>query len=134
MSRRLDASVAEALGKKIVWRWMEWIVGPDSPGPGICSNYAFRESEDYVEGATPVVLGEGGDAIVLEYSSDGNAMLELIGEMKEREWEPSMEHHEKEFGFEYFKNGWSVSGYAETLPLAVALAAYKALTGKEWAE
>ena len=71
------------------------------------------------------------------YSTDGNAMLELIGEMKKRGWQVidmycNKGHWKCHFTeIRGFKCGYAT---ADTLPLAVALAAYKALTGKEWEE
>ncbi len=131
MCRRLDASVAEALGKK-------W----DENRCKICG-WPLKETmeEGCVKGdcsMRPVPKPPAIERIAPRYSGDGNAMLELIGEMVDRYWFPIM--HPKNgaalVSFHHVgdppKRGVEAAG--STLPLAVALAAYKALTGKEWIE
>ena len=74
-----------------------------------------------------------------KYSTDGNAMLELDSEMREKGFEVSVSFGNhcgvNKWTAQYFKIGssWFVAR-AKTEPLARALAAYKALTGKEWEE
>lgn len=80
--------------------------------------------------------------MVPRYSTDGNAMLELDREMRARGW---LLGTWSETGvYALFKCsedvdddevlGWTAQGHADTMPEAVALAAYHALTGKEWTE
>ena len=121
MSRKLDAAIAEALG------------------------YEVRKGAMDIEPKIIYVInGERYINIVLPYSTDGNAMLELDGEMRARGWIVSEITY-----MPYDENKWLAefaaldhAGYysifrgdtANTMPEAVALAAYKALTGKEWIE
>ena len=107
MSRKLDAAIAELLGYDVL--------KGDRPGLG---NY-------WLFGDMPIPC----------YSTDGNAMLELDREMRERGyllrqsknmifgWEAS---YGEAGSYELFK------AIGEVEPLTRALAAYKALTGKEW--
>lgn len=122
MSRKLDAALAEALG---------WIVAKWVPG-------RFAAVKDLNESLTKNPLPC--------YSTDGNAMLGLDKEMRARGWLLMLE---------VFKNGKVKAFYwhghdederypgvpcsgavaiTDTMPEAVALAAYCALTGKEWTE
>lgn len=75
---------------------------------------------------------------VPHYSTDGNAMLELDREMRERGWEVTVFYEwNGKFSAEYETRRPEanlVRAEAETEPLARALAAYKALTGEEYAE
>ena len=81
----------------------------------------------------------GTETEVPKYSTDGNDMLVLDKEMRERGW--------RLLELEYdgtCRPPWSamyiseeeerIGGYADTEPLARGLAAYKALTGEEWVE
>ena len=113
MSRKLDKAIAEALGWSVTCLGedcMEW-----QDGRSVCSDLPH-------------------------YSTDGNAMLELDKEMQERGWliRSMMVFTNDIFvGYSFFEDGEmvkTVAGHAETEPLARALAAYKALTGKEWQE
>ena len=66
------------------------------------------------------------------YSTDGNAMLELDREMRERGYVLSLRHHNlTQYVVIYTGEpaGWGIS---TLVPTALALAAYKALTGKDW--
>ena len=112
MSRKLDAAIAEELGVSHLYP-----VGKD-----------------------------------LYYSTDGNDMLKLDAEMRARGYQLHLRRdiHEgtisegdpRVFNARYYQPGnnlknfppWYYVGFAETMPLAVALAAYYALTGKEWVE
>lgn len=71
---------------------------------------------------------------VKRYSIDGEPMLDLEEEMRERGFGLSISRH-GEGG--YKACWWQGTGpfgmcEADTMPEAVALAAYHALTGKEW--
>ena len=80
------------------------------------------------------LLGHGQD--VMEYESDGNAMLELDREMRERGWQIrnywDMSNLPTWAVTEIWKDDAAHKSYAKSEPLARALAAYKALAGKEW--
>ena len=109
MSRQLDAAIAEALGN---------IVKAEDGG------YYGNSIKAYCEG-TP------------DYSTDGNAMLEVDREMRERGWLACTTEYEDFIEVEYVtspRDKCVVVTGSYTEPLARALAAYKALTGKEWAE
>ena len=109
MSRKLDAALAEALGYEVVW-------SADMP-------WQVKNKKAYPP---------------TRYSSDGNAMLELDREMRERGWmlEIYFADASDEYVVDYEKPNEDIfySGLADTMPKAVALAAYHALTGKEWTE
>jgi hypothetical protein len=67
------------------------------------------------------------------FSTDGNAMLDLDREMRERGHLIEMEYLKGEYIVRYYHlHQISGVGKANTEPLARALAAYKALTGKKW--
>ena len=68
-----------------------------------------------------------------DYSTDGNAMLELDGEMRERGWDLAL-RNDVNYLAVYYKDHPGQKAIAHTEPLARALAAYKALTGREWSE
>ena len=128
--RKLDVAIAEGLGKKVVWRKKkESYLG----GSGYVEAQPDEErARQYISHG--IVLGD-----VPLYSSDGNAMLELIKEMIGRYWFPIMHPKQGAALVSFYsvvvdppRRGTEAAG--ETLPLAVALAAYKALTGKEWRE
>ena len=115
--RALDAAIAEALGYELIRR--------DS------DRHQIWESK------------ETGDKMVLPYySEDGNAMLELIAELTKRSLlvmiEPIMDV--KFITYQatiiVFSQDGEVTDYifalANTMPKAVSLAVFKALTGKEW--
>jgi len=90
MSRKLDAAIVDALGYKIVNGWAEKV-----------ENGLLDRKE------------------IPKYSTDGNAMLELIGELKK-------------IGFQIcFADA---GGLHTDLPRAVAKAVYHLLTGKEYQE
>ena len=126
MSRDLDAAIAEALGYEV-------------EGPHIIQTHRDK--------AGPWRCGYP----IPPWSEDGNAMLELDKEMQERGYlllvysnggvyytaeyshKAQIEGGDRAFwaisriGDEYYQDG-------DTMPEAVALAAYKALTGKGWQE
>lgn len=111
MRRKLDAAIAEALGNRVVYSendcdWLAWDGDSDS------------------------------DWIVPRYSTDGNAMLDLDREVRERGFELDLQIIGKYCvaGYYVLENeiGGIIMQHAEAEPLARALAAYKALTSKEW--
>ena len=104
MSRKLDAAIAEALGKHVIESkyWPHYIIN--------------REDGLYH---------------VPYYSSDGNAMLELDREMRERGFVLFMNRGPDGAVNAYYNKPINTS-INKNEPLARALAAYKALTGKEW--
>ena len=70
------------------------------------------------------------------YSTDGNAMLLLDKEMRARRWLVCITEYEEFVEVEYatcppMKKRVVITGL-HTEPFARALAAYKALTGREW--
>lgn len=90
MDRKLDAAIADALGYEVVNGWAEKV-----------ENGLLDRRE------------------IPKYSTDGNAMLELIGELKK-------------IGFQIcFADA---GGLHTDLPRAVAKAVYHLLTGKEYQE
>ena len=122
MSRKLDVAVAEVLGYKVVWvdeYLSEFMESTKRRVPVI--NYVSNNEYDYIP----------------HYSTDGNAMLLLDREMQARGWLVLVVNEDTFVSAEYIKikrNKDTVKGIAEaqTEPLARALAAYKALSGKEW--
>lgn len=106
MSRKLDAAIAELLGTANT----VWFV--DKDGERIKINPS--------------------------YSTDGNAMLELDREMRERRYflniiswglrYEAIYHYQNEHNL----IDKAISPFTDTIPFAVALAAYGALTGKKW--
>ena len=118
MSRDLDAAIARAKGDILREQEGEYCV------------IRWADSELYVE-ALP------------HYSTDGNDMLQLDREMRERGWwleecwyVPSKDATDYGWCAFYRDNNDNTGMFtgAETEPLGRALAAYKALTGKEWSE
>lgn len=125
MDRKLDAAIADALGYEVVNGWAEKV-----------ENGLLDRRE------------------IPKYSTDGNAMLELIEESAKKGIILDGAYYDKETGeyivnvFHFAKammialNPWKFKGYDdetwpyvcanETMPMAVALATYHALTGKEW--
>ena len=117
MSRNLDAKLAQGLGCEV--------------DDQICGRYEKVGGEcEWCETPLP------------HYSTDGNAMLELIEEMWKYDIEiniRSMPYGNTSKQFEASTFGvvserWLTEAFAKTMPLAVALAAHKALFGEEWEE
>jgi len=116
MNRKLDAMIAITLGRKVV----------------------EREGEYWYPGRIPYR--------VEFFSIDGNDMLELDKEMQARGYWiedcwfiPTHPKHDNPHAgwYVFYRDNNDNSGIVEniaTLPMAVALAAYKALTGKDWKE
>ncbi len=108
MSRKLDAALAEALGYEVVW-------SADMP-------WQVKNKKAYPP---------------TRYSSDGNAMLELDREMRERGWWISLAKGYGGIFAVYWRDAKGTlrtGGCSDSIPHTVALAAYHALTGKEWTE
>ena len=118
MSRKLDAAIADALGYEVeVKRGLR----------PCCERYYINMNENRVP--------------LPDYSTDGNAMLELDKEMRERGYMLTVKRgYVREKGcFFVGAKYWDVySRCGDCLEkeetLARALAAYAALTGKEWKE
>ena len=120
MSRKLDAAIAEALGGVIV----------DISEVYPFSSYPFSN----VGGMTKHVVNQDGKVKQIpHYSTDGNAMLELDREMRERGWCVVVERINEVWSVVYWKAEQTMAIQCTeeiSLPKPVALAAYKALTGK----
>ena len=119
MSRKLDAAIAEALGKTV-------------------ARIDYEKYSKYVIPGNKSEQQRG----VPHYSTDGNAMLELEKEMRAREFDikieffPAYGKTPETWDVEFMgrDNNYYVYDVVGEMPYAVALAAYKALTGKEWTE
>lgn len=113
MSRNLDMAIAEALGYEVARLARD-------------TGYMIHRS------------GGGGARFLPRYREKGSDMLELEREMRERGWRLELWYADAEnvYVAHYDKPGsdFTAEGKAETEALARALAAYYALTGKEWAE
>ena len=111
MSRQLDKAIAEALGYEVKKSeaGFYWVLQDGQVGQG---------------NSLPFV------------SADGEAMLWLEEKMRERGWmidemfcsKPAVKY----YWYAKYSGETEGSAEAETEPLARALAAYKALTGKDW--
>ena len=115
MSRKLDAAIAEALGETV----------------------ARIDYEKYLKYVIPGNKSEQQRDLPC-YSTNGNAMLELEREMRARGYYISVNRTPKDTfraSYELLEEGVFIySLIGNTIPEAVALAAYKALTGEEWSE
>ena len=117
MSRKLDVAVAEALGYEVK-KETHLVYGY------VGSRWVYEKNDRLWE--LPLC------------SSDGNAMLELCKEMQRRGFAFHVGCHSSiRFTCEFFKMEWvdvtnSRMSSASTMPKAVALAAYHALTGEKW--
>ena len=127
VSRKLDAAIAEALGYEVR------LMGENS--------FYYNTNKDY--------WTHSGDRIwhkVSAYSTDGNAMLELIKEAAEKGVVMDGIYYcngeTKEYVVSVFNTVeatrneidgmWPYMDVGKKMPIAVALAIYHALTGKEW--
>ena len=114
MSRKLDAAIAEALGYVVDY----------------ASTY---EKGKIVENKLMPGIKRGIYSYGCPYySTDGNAMIELDREMQEQGYcfRHIFINGANDFKVTYYtKNDDSFIGRASTMPLALALAAYKALMG-----
>ena len=115
MSRKLDAAIARALGRKVEFKNLG----------------EYGVNLFYADQTSPF-------ALVPHYSNDGNAMLELEKEMRARGYYISVNRTPKDTfraSYELLEEGVFIySLIGNTIPEAATLAAYKALTGKEWSE
>lgn len=142
MSRKLDAAIAEALGYEVFENLQEW------RNKGMPHITEWSEVVEY-----PAYWNEAHESAICVpcYSTDGNAILELDREMRERGFVVLISTYQFLDGpkgkvvAKYYKQYCNpknskdvVDAFkcteADTMPLAVALAAYKALMGKDWSE
>ena len=126
MSRKLDVAIAEALGYEV----------------GIRDGEIFTPDKNWTEGGciecgyTGYVGNYDGNEVPY-FSESGNAMLELDNEMREQEFELRVDNNGRMYAANYCNlqtEEWVGFVAENTMPLAVAKAAYKALTGKDWQE
>ncbi len=127
MSRKLDAAIADAQGYEVVYAktYERGEIRENRNMPGL-------KIYDDCRMGCPC------------YSSDACAMLELDAHMRARGFVSWVSSHiiggQHKFAAEYFDPDNAPGDYRErmaranTEPLARALAAYKALTGKDWKE
>ena len=121
MSRKLDAAIAEALGYEV--REVK------RHSCGYIAIFPFLFVDGVNKGRLP------------RYSADGNDMLELEREMHQRGYALNIAFYHIQKRERFYcvcvyegVNKIIAKVDADTMPKAVALAAYKALTGKEWSE
>jgi hypothetical protein len=118
VSRNLDVVIYRKLGYEII----------------------SAEVQDYIQQGTEywIKMPDGRSIKLPRCSEDGNAMLELDREMRGRGWRLELWYADAEnvyvAHYEKPDGDYVAEGKAETEPLARALAAYKALTGKGWTE
>ena len=124
MSRELDKAIARLLGYEVDWEYTR-----------VAGEYGHKS---FLAGVWGVYKDGKRIGEIPHYSTDGNYMLELDREMREREWMLLLNlsrSNRKDFVAIYQADGERTAhGIAETIPEAVALAAYHALTGKEWTQ
>ena len=138
-NRYLDAAIAEARGYEV--KWLECFEGEDFWYIAPLEMLRVHGKEATKQPCFKNHIGAW--EIVPFWSEDGNDMLELEAYMR------AQGYHIQDMWYQYHKEapdyGWYVSyvghehglecGYAKgiaTIPLAHALAAIYALTGKEW--
>ena len=112
MSRKLDAALAEALGYEVLW----------------VDGEPRRKHKQ---------VSTWPSLTVPRYSTNGNAMLELDREMRARGWWISLAKGYGGIFAVYWRDAKGTlrtGGCSDSIPHTVALAAYHALTGKEWVE
>ena len=127
--RKLDAAIAEALGYEVEWKDFPLLQPSETEnGKPITAIPVLKDSWVFVR----------------RYSTDGNAMLGLVNLMQLKGWyltitnEGSWER--KTLYYARFMRPLTETnlipvfgdGSSNDVSLAVALAAYKALTGEEW--
>jgi hypothetical protein len=139
MTRKLDAAIAEALDREVTWQRKVRTGG--KRGKPAYTYYACSPDDKFAQ-----LFYAGTEVEVPKFHKDGNAMLELIAEMHSRGWQFSAHYiaGDKVYIARFYPEGWpddcdwpysersQSRKHADILPKAVALAAYKALTGKEW--
>ena len=146
MSRKFDAAIAEALGYEV-----EWVEGIEGYATETGDVFTIKEPA-IREGGCIFYLDIDNDTVLNSvpcYSTDGNAMLELDREMVRQGFiqrhifmTNTNDYEVTYYGAdknalkveEYYDEDRAFIGRTSTMPEAVALAAYKALTGKEWGE
>jgi hypothetical protein len=115
MSRKLDAAIAEALGYEVFW-----------VGEGMQKEPRYKSKKCGSWSAKPVP----------HYSTDGNDMLRLEEEVYKRRHVLDVSRYGKTWGVTWWSTlkgeGKVEVESADTMPEAVAMAAYRAITGKEW--
>src|SRR5690554_5538907 len=114
MSRKLDAAIAGALGYEVEWKKLPMLHPSDAnvgPGQGLLTE-------------VPVIKDKW--IFVPCYSEDGNAMLKLDREMRERGWRVLISYsgwEMREYEAQYFAVDREIEkATADTMPKAVALA------------
>ena len=127
MTHKLDAAVAEALGREVTWQRKVRTGGRRTKLAYVY--YACSPDDKFAQ-----LFYAGTDAEVPKFHKDGNAMLELDVVMRGLGWillvfyagvYCANYHNEKDVEIEF-------PAEANTMPKAVARAAYYVLTGKEW--
>jgi hypothetical protein len=104
MDRKLDAAIADALGYEVVNGWAEKV-----------ENGLLDRKE------------------IPKYSTDGNAMLELDREMRNKGYSLVLGRVNMNYTALYQGEEKSEMAFGvDSMPLAVALAAHYVLTGEEW--
>ena len=137
MSRNLDAAIAEALGNEVITEVKDGL--SIIVGVGINNSWRPMKTTEYY---TYECDSKGQWKVTLpRYSADGNAMLRLDKEMRKRHWYLSI-CSMGALNVAYFMKAWVddegehskkvSSERCKEIPEAVALAAYEALTGREY--
>jgi hypothetical protein len=124
MDRKLDAAIAEALGYEVEWRQRRmydedtWHDFPCQPGD---------------KDSFPVIVTDKGDQNLPHHSTDGNAMMELDREMRNKGYSLVLGRVNMNYTALYQNGEKSEMAFGvDAMPLAVALAAHYVLTGEEW--
>ena len=136
MSRKLDAAVWRALGYEVYESKEEWLKA------GMPYIQYWSSVVEYPAYWYPA---HESNLVVPELSSNPVAMLELDKEMQVRGFACLVKRYvpaemlfsDPLVNARYYKAGDKMDGqgsWGDTEPFARALAAYKALTGKEWVE
>ncbi len=123
ISRKLDSAIAEVLGYEVLY-----------------ARFYDKSRNIYEDKNLPSVrMYNGYQYGCPYYSKDGSDMLKLDKEMQERRWDLTLWREGHIFYAVYeptdrkiWNNPVVIGSNADTEPLARALAAYKALTGKKW--
>ena len=125
MTRKLDVALATELGYELDWEYTR-----------VAGEYGHKSFLAGVWG-----LYKDGKRIgeIPHYSTDGNAMLELERELHQRGYAVNISFYHLSTRKRFYcvcvyedDNKIIAKVDADTMPEAVALAAYHALTGKEW--
>jgi len=128
--RKLDAAIAEALGREITWQRKV-----KTGGRRIKPTYVYYACS--ADDICAQLFYAGTEVEVPKFHKDGNAMLELDREMQARGFMLMVEVYNEGYSASYWichAKEWTDDHVSDNMPKAVALAAYKALTGKEWVE